>query len=359
MGDTGKTIALVNAIVGQQLGSVKTDITEIDGDVNAIKNGGKILTEDVKTALLNIFNHITYTDANAQTYITALTNAWRSEGVLTSINAIFTQGSAVIYDNDSLETLKQYLVVNGVYSIGQQTYTEVITNYELSGTLTAGISTITVTVGGLTTTFTVTVTAYNDYEFYTKLIATGQQYIDAGLKETDISGCSFEYKVKPNTTQPGSGHVLSSANTYMAFPQMYSNNLYGRIVAKIKNGTEKTIGSQANPAWNNNDELTIVAYADENKSVKVNGNTVISSVPEGSTESSSNKATLFAYGGNLSNLNYTFRGAFYYLKIYNSSGTMIHHYVPAKKKSTNKYGLYDNVTNDFFSSATQTEFTAE
>ena len=119
MGDTGKTIALVNAIVGQQLGSVKTDITEIDGDVNAIKNGGKILTEDVKTALLNIFNHITYTDANAQTYITALTNAWRSEGVLTSINAIFTQGSAVIYDNDSLETLKQYLVVNGVYSIGQ------------------------------------------------------------------------------------------------------------------------------------------------------------------------------------------------------------------------------------------------
>lgn len=77
------------------------------------------------------------------------------ERVVSSITAVFTQGSAVIYDTDSLDTLKQYLVVTANYSGGTS---ETVTDYTLSGTLTEGTSTITVSYGGKTTTFSVDVT---------------------------------------------------------------------------------------------------------------------------------------------------------------------------------------------------------
>lgn len=74
---------------------------------------------------------------------------------LVSIDAVFTQGSAVIYDTDSLDTLRQYLVVTGTYA---DSTTATVSDYTLSGTLTAGTSTITVSYGGKTDTFDVTVT---------------------------------------------------------------------------------------------------------------------------------------------------------------------------------------------------------
>lgn len=77
--------------------------------------------------------------------------------VLSSISAVFTQGSAVIYDTDSLDTLKQYLVVTANYA---DSTTQTVTGYTLSGTLTEGTSTITVSYSGKTTTFNVTVTVW-------------------------------------------------------------------------------------------------------------------------------------------------------------------------------------------------------
>lgn len=76
---------------------------------------------------------------------------------LSSIAAVFTQGAATIYSDDSLDTLKQYLVVTATYS---DSSTEVLadSDYTLSGTLTVGTATITATYEGETDTFTVTVT---------------------------------------------------------------------------------------------------------------------------------------------------------------------------------------------------------
>lgn len=76
---------------------------------------------------------------------------------LSSISCVFTQGQNVIYNTDSLDTLKQYLVVTATYS-DSSTETVSSTDYTLSGTLSAGTSTITVTYSGKTTTFTVIVT---------------------------------------------------------------------------------------------------------------------------------------------------------------------------------------------------------
>lgn len=77
---------------------------------------------------------------------------------LSSITAVYTQPGTV-YDTDTLDSLKADLVVTAVYS-DSSTQTVPAADYTLSGTLTAGTSTITVSYGGMTTTFTVVVTEY-------------------------------------------------------------------------------------------------------------------------------------------------------------------------------------------------------
>ncbi len=79
-----------------------------------------------------------------------------AQATLTSISAVYTQ-SGTVYDTDSLDSLKTDLVVTATYS-DSTTATIAATDYTLSGTLTEGTSTITVTYGGKTDTFSVTVT---------------------------------------------------------------------------------------------------------------------------------------------------------------------------------------------------------
>lgn len=86
-----------------------------------------------------------------------------------SITATYTQ-SGTVYDTDSLDSLKADLVVTANYS-GGTSETVPASNYTLSGTLEEGTSTITVTYGNLTDSFTVTVTAnplpsgYTQYDY--------------------------------------------------------------------------------------------------------------------------------------------------------------------------------------------------
>lgn len=124
----------------------------------AIRTGGSGLTEEAKQALLACFRNVPFIEDND--CYSALEDALYPPANLVSISAVFTQGSAVIYDTDSLDALKQYLTVTAYYD---NSTTQTVTNYTLSGTLTVGTSTITVLYGGKTTTFTVTVTRGIDY----------------------------------------------------------------------------------------------------------------------------------------------------------------------------------------------------
>ena len=75
---------------------------------------------------------------------------------LSSISASYSQGDRVIYPSTDLVDLKIGLNVTGTYSDGT---TQTLTDYTLSGNLTVGISTITVTYKDKTCTFSVTVSA--------------------------------------------------------------------------------------------------------------------------------------------------------------------------------------------------------
>lgn len=129
-------------------------------DYTALDNlpQGQGVSDDLKAALLQLAQKVAYINDQGQTYYDDLYNALYPERTLLSITANFQQGQAVIYNTDSLDTLKQYLTVTAVYDDAS---TELVPSsaYTLSGTLTPGTSVITVTYEGKTDAFGVTVTA--------------------------------------------------------------------------------------------------------------------------------------------------------------------------------------------------------
>lgn len=99
---------------------------------------------------------------------------------LVSIIAVYTQ-SGTVYADDSLDTLKSDLVVTARYDNG---ISKTVTDYELSGSLTTGTSTITVTYEGKTTTFNVQVSATDIlYSLSQPTTFDGtSDYIDTGIQ---------------------------------------------------------------------------------------------------------------------------------------------------------------------------------
>lgn len=93
---------------------------------------------------------ISYSGESTTVTVTAVTL------VLLSIDAVYTQ-SGTVYDNQTLDSLKADLVVTASWD-DSSTTTLSANDYSLSGTLTTGTSTITVSYGGKTDTFDVTVT---------------------------------------------------------------------------------------------------------------------------------------------------------------------------------------------------------
>lgn len=95
---------------------------------------------------------------------------WQAYGapkVVTSISAVYTQ-SGTVYESTSLVNLKSDLVVTATYDDSSTSVIE-SSKYTLSGTLTAGTSVVTVSYGGQTTTFNVTVSEQQVYTGYTEI----------------------------------------------------------------------------------------------------------------------------------------------------------------------------------------------
>lgn len=118
--------------------------------------GGSVTAADLddsfKDALLDCFANVAWATENGQQYYDALETALYPPDHIT---AVYTQSGAV-YTTTSLVSLKSDLVVTATYA-GGTTATISAEGYTLSGTLEPGTSTITVSYGGKTTTFTVTV----------------------------------------------------------------------------------------------------------------------------------------------------------------------------------------------------------
>lgn len=161
-----------------------------DPVARAAAGGGAGMSADVIQALLDCFQNVAWANGNGQAYYDALYDALTAEepepsAELSSISAVFTQGNNVVYSVDSLDYLKTMLTVTALYS---DSSTRTVTGYTLSGTLSAGTSTITVSYGGKTTTFTVTVTTETGlvYSMHDHVFSGASgSYVDTGYALLD------------------------------------------------------------------------------------------------------------------------------------------------------------------------------
>lgn len=120
---------------------------------------GDGLTEDIKTALLQIANKCAYIDEDGADYYNNLYDALYPPTDLVQITAVFTQQGA-IYETASLDDLKPYLVVTALFD-DQSSRVLSASEYNLVGTLTEGTSIISATYRGKTASFSVTVSVYS------------------------------------------------------------------------------------------------------------------------------------------------------------------------------------------------------
>lgn len=192
-------------------------VSGILGNNNSDKESGD-MTNDAKNALLAIFQKVAYVDNDGQSYYNELQEALFNVTVL-SITAVFEQGSAVIYTNDTLDDLKQYLTVTAQYDDGTS---GVVTGYTLSGELTAGTNTITVTYNQQTTTFTVTAVVNGwYYPFNGSLLSSGSEefgFVGEAVFDDGLFGRQAYSRIIPADTPVDDRQAGIHANNLSKFP---------------------------------------------------------------------------------------------------------------------------------------------
>lgn len=180
-------------------GTIDADITHeqefidrLEAIEEWIETADQGVSDALKVALLQIAQKVAYIDEHGQDYYNDLYEALYPPAGLTSITAVYTQGGTV-YDTDELDSLKADLVVTAHYD---DSSSEVVTTYTLSGTLTEGTSTITVAYGGKTATFTVTVT----HNPYWVVLSISEDFIDQTSQSQDYSA-TYDAYVQSNSSR--------------------------------------------------------------------------------------------------------------------------------------------------------------
>lgn len=147
------------------------EIADLKSDISKIEPG---LSDAAKIALLNSFAHVAWVDEHGQDYYDALETALYAEEY-PKITATFNSGSNIIYTDDSIDSIKQYLTVK-YFETRESTGIVIASNdYALSGELVEGSSNILVSYNNLTTSFTINgvVDFYNIWEWSTEYSGVG------------------------------------------------------------------------------------------------------------------------------------------------------------------------------------------
>ena len=152
-----------------------------------------------------------------------------------SITATYTQ-SGTVYDTASLDSLKTDLVVTANYAGGTS---EIVpaSDYTLSGTLTEGTSTVTVSYGGLTDTFDVMVTEYsNEYSY--EVVGTGLVNTSGGVGNNASYSLTNFITLDSGLTSLTFQHDASESTVY-CYAQFFNGETYvDRVsIAKTSNTT--------------------------------------------------------------------------------------------------------------------------
>ena len=153
-----------------QFTEIKADLEDLEDAVSGISGG---LTTEIKNALLDLFDHVAYEGTDGQDYYDALVTAFDNATEAESIAVTFSGTNETFYDTDSLDVLRDYLTVTATFESGR---TRTVTDYRLTGSMSIGTNTITVSYGGKTATFRVTVVW--GYKLRTPFVGTGSNSLE-------------------------------------------------------------------------------------------------------------------------------------------------------------------------------------
>lgn len=205
----------VNYVDGETVITAE-NMNDIQDAIIALENAqtGGAVSDDLKQALLQLAQKVAYIDDQGQSYYDDLYDALYPPRSLDSIDAVFNQGSAVIYDTASLNSLKQYLTVTANYSDGTR---EMLSDsaYTLSGTLTVGTSTVTASYQGKTDTFAVTVTEAPVLDSISAVYTQSGTVYDTDTLDSLKADLvvTAHYADSSTQTVPAADYVLSGALT--------------------------------------------------------------------------------------------------------------------------------------------------
>lgn len=228
--------AIANGVQRSQMAqSVRTSLGKADGAVQmgqqraatdwdteeaGIDENGKIvirpsMSDEAKYSLLNLLSDVACATQNGAALLADLEDKLFPIRRLLSITADYEQDRP-IYDTDDLDAIKvsDDLTVTAHYSNGTSVVLD-DEDYTLSGTLTAGTSTITATYEGKTATFDVVVTASSilpsEYQQVEWIQSSGTQCIDTGIGALNNATIS-EYKMFADLSvpdqDPGTGVIM-------------------------------------------------------------------------------------------------------------------------------------------------------
>lgn len=340
--------------LGTELTDIKQDLSDLQAE---IEGGGGGLSADLKAALDQLAQKVAYIDEDGQTYYDALHAALYPPANLTRISCVYTQ-SGTVYDTDSLDSLKSDLVVTAHFSDGT---TQIVTTYTLSGTLTEGTSTITVSYGGKTTTFNVTVSHYSLYEFYDYIEGDGTAFIDTGLSAPTYLADGYKKYIK------------FRANTLTSDKSLFgARNAWGTTgcLVQINSAGESAINVCFGNVWSKSSNLSENDLAEielDYPYVKKDGQTIatVSNSTPAITKTAFTIPLFGMIGGESPSGSYvSYEGGYVQQicihKIYQftvtdkSNNTVIANIIPAKRNSDNAVGMYDTVRNVFMQNARNT-----
>ena len=350
------TLGKVKVLVEQVVGAPSQEaISQAVADyIEAHPGSLSPLSPAVKSALLQIAEKVAYVDDQGQDYYDALDAALNAKALL-SITAVYTQ-SGTVYDTDSLNSLKADLVVTAYYDDG--TTADVTSASVLSGTLTEGISTITVTYEGKTATFNVTVSGLlpDGYTAYDWLKGDGAAFLDTGLDAHTYGADAYAKYIKFKA-------VEASADNAKLFGNRNAFSTTGYYVQLLpKNEIPNTIGFCF---WAKS--VTVSATYDlttPHEMLIANKQALVDSVVVGTgtnntttVTNTSMPITLFvdltmSPGGTRYGSYYTgsapCHATIYEFAITDELGDEVAHLYPAMRNSDNAIGMYDVVRNQFF-----------
>lgn len=312
-----------------------------------------VFSENFKQTLLACFQRVAWAVPNAQSYYNALYDAMMVKTVL-AINAVFTQGSATIYDTNPIDSLKPYLAVTASYSDGT---TGAVSAYTLSGTLSEGTSTITVSYMGKTDTFTVVVTesflpsGYRsvDYIYSNATDGTHGTYVKTGASFSSPTTAVYKVIAQLEDGSSINGHAMctrqkntgSTNNTgfEMTFnPTLNYISSWSSISANYE--AEDIFGKHEVVATWTPTQTTV--EVDEDTPVSASGTAraiggypicIFGSKPATTNEGASNY--------------YFFRGKIYYAEA-DQDGVAIAKCYPCVRESDSAVGFYDTINDAFY-----------